>query len=211
MFKPICRIIIKDQVNIKLDGLDANTRRLCVNALKFKLPNARYLRSVRLGRWDGTVSFCTAGGLTYLNLLTRMHPIIEQAGYDFEIDDKRPEFNFNFEAIDNNYLSDKNWGVGHKLEGQPIILEDHQVELINKLLEHKTAVAESGTGSGKTIATAALSKLTQNYGRSIVIVPSKDLVTQTEADYIQLGLDIGVFMAEEKKLIKHTQYAHGNH
>jgi len=205
MIKPICTIKILDQVNIKLDGLSPEVRRACVNALKFKLPNARYLRSVRLGRWDGSVSFCTAGGLTYLNLLPRLHSIIVKAGYEFEVEDQRPDFNFNVPTIDRNYLSATLWGKGHQLEGQPIILEDHQVDMINKLLECRQGVAEAGTGAGKTVATAALSKLTESYGRSIIVVPSKDLVTQTEADYIQLGLDVGVFYGGRKELNKtHT-------
>jgi superfamily II DNA or RNA helicase len=205
MVKPICKIIIKDQVNIKLDGLDPSTRRKCVETLKFKLPNARYLQSVRLGRWDGTVSFCTAGGLTYLNLLPKLYPIIENDGYDFSLEDNRKEYNFNFQPIDNNYLIDTMWGKGHQLEGQPIILEDHQVLTINKFLEAKQGVIEAATGSGKTIICAALSKIVQTNGRTIIVVPSKDLVLQTEEDYINLGLDVGVFYGNRKEFNKqHT-------
>ena len=43
------------------------------------------------------------------------------------------------------------------------------------------------------------------YGRSIVIVPNKDLVTQTEDDYKNLGLDAGVYFGDRKELGKtHT-------
>ena len=45
----------------------------------------------------------------------------------------------------------------------------------------------------------------QKYGRTIVIVPNKSLVTQTEEDYINLGLDVGVYYGERKELNhKHT-------
>jgi superfamily II DNA or RNA helicase len=47
--------------------------------------------------------------------------------------------------------------------------------------------------------TAALSLLAEKYGRSIVIVPNKDLVRQTEADYINLGLDVGVYFGDRKE------------
>jgi superfamily II DNA or RNA helicase len=50
-----------------------------------------------------------------------------------------------------------------------------------------------------TIMTAALSKSVEQYGRSIVIVPNKSLVTQTEADYINLGLDVGVYFGDRKE------------
>jgi superfamily II DNA or RNA helicase len=47
--------------------------------------------------------------------------------------------------------------------------------------------------------------LVEPYGRSIVIVPNKDLVIQTEADYINLGLDVGVYFGDRKDLNKtHT-------
>ena len=55
------------------------------------------------------------------------------------------------------------------------------------------------TGAGKTLVTAALSSITEQYGRSIVIVPNKSLVTQTEEDYINLGLDVGVFYGDRKE------------
>jgi superfamily II DNA or RNA helicase len=39
----------------------------------------------------------------------------------------------------------------------------------------------------------------EQYGRTIVIVPNKDLVRQTEADYINLGLDVGVYFGDRKE------------
>jgi hypothetical protein len=50
-----------------------------------------------------------------------------------------------------------------------------------------------------TIMTASMSYAVEPYGRSIVIVPNKSLVTQTEADYRNLGLDVGVFYGERKE------------
>ena len=47
--------------------------------------------------------------------------------------------------------------------------------------------------------TAALSQRCEAHGRSIVIVPNKSLVTQTEADYKNLGLDVGVFFGDRKE------------
>ena len=53
--------------------------------------------------------------------------------------------------------------------------------------------------------TAALSKSVEDYGRSIVIVPNKSLVSQTEEDYINMGLDVGVYFGDRKEYFKqHT-------
>jgi superfamily II DNA or RNA helicase len=58
---------------------------------------------------------------------------------------------------------------------------------------------EVATGAGKTIMTAALSQRVGAHGRSVVIVPNKSLVTQTEKDYINLGLDVGVYFGDRKE------------
>jgi len=56
-----------------------------------------------------------------------------------------------------------------------------------------------------TIMTAALSQRCEAHGRTIVIVPNKSLVTQTEKDYRGLGLDVGVFFGDRKEFGKtHT-------
>ena len=39
---PSCRLIIQDEVNIKIDGLPVDVRRKISNALKFEVPYARY-------------------------------------------------------------------------------------------------------------------------------------------------------------------------
>ena len=82
--------------------------------------------------------------------------------------------------------------------GQPIELRDYQVDIINKFLSNPQCIQEVATGAGKTIMTASLSWNIQKYGRSIVIVPNKSLVTQTEKDYINLGLDVGVYFGDRK-------------
>jgi superfamily II DNA or RNA helicase len=47
--------------------------------------------------------------------------------------------------------------------------------------------------------TATLSAAVEPYGRSIVIVPNKSLVTQTEKDYRNVGLDVGVYFGDRKE------------
>ena len=63
-------------------------------------------------------------------------------------------------------------------------------------MQNPQSLQEVATGAGKTIITATLSKITEPYGRSLVIVPNKSLVTQTEEDYINCGLDVGVYFGD---------------
>jgi superfamily II DNA or RNA helicase len=196
---------IKDEVNVRIEGLDVSTRRKVSDKLKYFIPYAYHLPAYKLGRWDGFVRFCDIGGRTYLNLIDKILPIIEQQGYDIEIKDDRKEYSFKFDKVDEHHLSHINWPKGHPQHGEPIILRDYQVKVINDFIANPQCLQEIATGAGKTIITATLSKLCQPYGRTIIIVPNKSLVTQTEEDYVNLGLDVGVYYGERKELNrKHT-------
>jgi len=200
-----CTILIKDEVNVKLEGLDPATRRKCSDKLKFFLPHAYHMPAYKLGRWDGTVRFCDVGGRTYLNLLDDLLPIIMSSGYEIDIDDRREHTALEFDTIDDEFWGDTCWPEGHPAEGEPIRLRDYQVDVVNKFLEAPQALQEIATGAGKTIMTATMSKLVEKYGRSIVIVPNKDLVRQTEEDYLNCGLDAGVYFGDRKDIGKtHT-------
>ncbi len=194
-----CTIQIRDEVNIKLEGLDLDVRKKLVSTFKYENPAARYLPAVRLGRWDGKIAYFQLGGSTYTNLLPEIIPILEQYNYDIELDDQREySTTFEFAEMREDTFADTMWPKGHPQEGEPIVLRDYQVEIINNYLQNPQCIQEVATGAGKTIMTAALSWNVQPYGRSIVIVPNKSLVTQTEKDYVNLGLDVGVYFGDRK-------------
>ena len=200
-----CKLIIKDEVNIKFEGLAVETRRKIVNKLKYDLPYARHMPAFKLGRWDGTVSFFGIGGNGFLAHLDIILPIVENDGYDIEVIDNRNNEQFSFDEITENYWADQNkvWPKGHQLEGQPIVLRDYQYDVVNQFLKNPQSLQEVATGAGKTITTATLSHLCEPYGRTMVIVPNKSLVVQTEEDYKNLGLDVGVYFGDRKEL-NHT-------
>ena len=197
-----CKLIIKDEVNIKIEGLAVETRRKIVNKLKFDLPYARHMPAYKLGRWDGTKTYFGIGGTGYLAHLDVILPIIENSGYEIDIEDLRLHSKIEFESITENYWADKGktWPKGHPEAGTPIVLRDYQYDVINKFLENPQALQEVATGAGKTITTATLSHLCEPYGRTMVIVPNKSLVVQTEEDYKNLGLDVGVYFGDRKEL-----------
>jgi superfamily II DNA or RNA helicase len=85
------------------------------------------------------------------------------------------------------------------------MLRDYQVDTINRFLENPQALQEVATGAGKTITTATLAQLCEPLGRTITIVPNKSLVEQTEEDFVNVGLDVGVYYGDRKDLYKtHT-------
>ena len=195
-----CKIIIKDEVNCKLDGLELTERKYLSNKFKYEIPGARYLPSVRLGRWDGKIAYFQLGGSTYTNLLAEILPYLDERGYNIELEDLRDyRTQFSFAQVTEQTFSHKVWPAKHPIAGQPVVLRDYQIEIINKFLENPQCIQEIATGAGKTLITAALSYSCEQYGRTVVIVPNKSLVTQTEADYINLGLDVGVYFGDRKE------------
>jgi superfamily II DNA or RNA helicase len=203
-----CKLIIKDEVNIKLEGLPVEIRRKLVNKFKYVDPTARYRPAYQLGRWDGSVTLFGMGGNGYINQLPTILSVLEDVSYEIgEIEDLRTPLKLDFNIVTNTYWADqgKVWGSGHRFEGKPIMLRDDQVEVVNRFIKHPQSLQEVATGAGKTIMTATLAQLCEPYGRTMVIVPNKSLVEQTEEDFQLVGLDVGVYYGDRKELNKtHT-------
>jgi superfamily II DNA or RNA helicase len=201
-----CKIIIKDEVNCKIEGLELTERRKLMKMFEYEVPGAKYQPAVRLGRWNGKVSFFSLGGSSYINLLDRIIPVLDQANYNIELVDLRETVhNFSFTQITESTFANKTWPKTHPKAGEPVEFRDYQVEIVNNFLANPQSVQEVATGAGKTLMTAALSYSVQDYGRSIVVVPNKSLVVQTEEDYVNLGLDVGVYFGDRKDIGKqHT-------
>ena len=203
-----CKLIIKDEVNIKLEGLDVSMRRKLSNRLKYEVPYARHTPQYKLGRWDGKVAFFGLGGEGYLNHLDVILDELEKNRVTVaDIEDLRQKVNLNFTPVTETYWADQGvrWPKGHPAEGELIMLRDYQVTSVNNFISNPQSLQQIATGAGKTITTATLSHLCEPYGRTIVVVPNKSLVEQTEEDYINCGLDVGVYFGDRKELGKtHT-------
>ena len=191
---------IRDEVNVKIEGLDLDTRRKLTNLFKYDIPGARYMPAVRLGRWDGKMAFFQLGGSTYINLLPEILPVLNSRGYSVTLDDQRDYcVDYTLTPVTELSYCEYLWPPKHPQAGTEIKLRDYQVEVINNFLSNPQSLQEVATGAGKTLITAVLSHSVEKYGRSIIIVPNKSLVTQTEADYINMGLDVGVYFGDRKE------------
>ena len=200
-----CKIIIKDEVNIKIENLDLDARKALVKKFKYEDPTARFRPAYKLGRWDGSISFFGLGGTTYMSMLPQVLEYLEAKNYYIELEDHRRPTALSFPEISEEFWGDQTWPVGHRFAGEKIRLRDDQVEVINKFLENPQCIQEIATGFGKTITTATLAKICEKYGRTITIVPNKSLVEQTEEDFLNCGLDVGVYYGDRKNLDKtHT-------
>ena len=96
---PSCKIIIKDEVNVKIENLDLDTRKALVKKFKYEDPTARFRPAYKLGRWDGSISVFGLGGTTYLSMLPKVLEYLELKNYHIELEDQRNPLALEFSKI----------------------------------------------------------------------------------------------------------------
>ena len=115
-----CKLIIEDEVNIKLEGLPVEIRRKLSNALKFEVPYARYMPQYKLGRWDGKVAFFGIGGTGYVNHLDTIVEILQNNSVEIaDIEDRRHPVTLDLQPITEDYWKQQGvkWPAGHPAAG----------------------------------------------------------------------------------------------
>lgn len=191
-----CRVIIKDEVNIKLEGLDIDTRRDIANKFTYMLPYARHVPSFKLGRWDGKKSFFSIGGSGYINQLDTILPIIEQHKYNINLLDQRQLFDIDFQHIDENYWASRGkvWPKDHQQADKPIVLRDYQYNVINLFLDNIQSIQDVSTGSGKCL----------DYHTFLDIVVGSDSPVSSMFNSSILSIQIGKLFDVAEQYKQHT-------
>lgn len=183
------QVIYRDYVRCQLVGLTPEDRSKAYDHFSLFIPAARFMPSYKIGAFDGYKRFFSLTGLFYTNLLPELYSILDMSKY--EVEEVYPEGlekdEYEFDIIDELYLNHYKWGKGHRLEGQPVELYDHQVDIVNACLENHRCIVEAATGAGKTAVALALAKQVSNYGRFVIIEPSRDLTLQTANFFKELG------------------------
>ena len=198
-------IIIENEVKCKISPCPAFVYRLINDKTKIFDYRSRFTFAYQNKIWDGYTSFINVGGETYVQLLPEILKIFEERKIPYRIIDERVNKGFNptFEPIDENYLSDIKWPKGHRLEGQPVELAEHQVRLVNSILSYKKCLVSAATGAGKTVVLACLGKKVSEYGRCLIVVPNSDLVLQTHETLDLMGVDCGRLMGQKYREVNH--------
>jgi len=196
MSRHVATIIVKDEVNVRIKGLDPDLIDEVQDRLTFFVPGYVHMPSYKLGRWDGKIRLLSKTGTTYLNLLEHIMPMIEDAGYDVVFEDQRKDWSEVTDVISGigpEYLSDL------MFKDKPLVLRDYQIEAVNAAIYEGGGILEMATGAGKTLVCGTLSKIYSGFGKVVVIVPNIDLVLQTQHTFKQLGLDTGLWYGEIKE------------
>ena len=189
------QVIYRDYVKCQVVGLTPEDRSKAYNHFFIFIPTARYMPSYKIGAFDGYKRYFSLTGQFYVNLLPELYSILDMSKYELEetYSDELCKDEYVFDFIDELYLSEYKWGKGHRLEGQSVEMFDHQVDIVNACLENHRCIVEAATGAGKTLVALALAKQVTQFGRFIIIEPSRDLTLQTAQVFRDLGFtDVGI-------------------
>lgn len=174
------KLIIEDEVNVKFNGLYRSDINEVIDKTKIFKPSAKHTAAFKMKVWDGKESQFEEDGSTKFFMLDKILPIIEAQGYDIDIEDKRKDVEYIPDEIDEMFLHE--YGVG---------LRYYQVNSVNEVINNDKGILELPTSAGKTIISGAIVKAYDKRYRSIIIVPSENLVNQTYDDVSGYELDVG--------------------
>lgn len=195
-----CNITVRDEVFCTISGLEPADHDFLDNKFALMVEGAFFMPLYKLGRWDGKVRFFDKGGKIYHRLLPDVLPYLENWNYDINLNDLRKPVPIITQRIDTDYFINR---AQVKVELRP-----YQVAAVNACLDATSGFIIAATGSGKTWMVAALCDvMAVNELRSIVIVPSDDLVKQTAATFRLGNLDVGIYSGSTKDIYHMTVVA----
>lgn len=187
-------ITVRDEVYCQISGLEPQDSSVLDTKFAVMVEGAFFMPLYKLGRWDGKVHFFDAKtGKIYFRLLEEVCVYLDAWGYEIELRDERRPVQLITTRMDEEWFLRK---PEHKLG---VKLRPYQVNAVNAALDATSGFIIAGTGAGKTLICAALSDLMASEGnRTLVIVPSSDLVDQTIGTFKLCNLDVGSYSGSKK-------------
>ncbi len=188
-----CCITVRDEVHCTITGLQPQEHEFLYQKFSLMVEGAHFMPKFKLGLWDGRIQFFSEAGKMYTRLLSEVLPYLEQCGYATSlVDQRRP-----CRPIETRI--DESWFLNRPNVDLKVRLRPYQVDAVNACLDATSGFVNAATGSGKTLMIAALADVMAQSGRrTIVIVPSADLVEQTAGTFRLVQLDVGVYSGGTK-------------
>ena len=182
--------ILLTNTRCKLSG-DIKVANKLRNKLRFRHPNAWFLRKHMPKGWDGYVYDITESWTIRVGLIPKLIKQMEEDGIDWEVIDNRDPLDY--------------MGVPLKLTPN-IELRDYQREAIRSVVTNELpdgtsfpiSVVNAATNAGKTLITAGIHKSFKG-ANTLVLLNSSDLFNQGLKEYPELlpGVDIGFIQGKK--------------
>lgn len=191
------KIRIINEVHIMVVGLHGDHLQHFYDKFGVFAENYFFNPRYKMGQWDGKIRYFNKDGKTYLYLVDQIIPQLRKFGYELVLEDVRTTGAYFPDPIDNTIFEH----ILHLTTGEPTILRDYQVDAVNALIKDGSGIVVASTSAGKTFVTAAICATYGKLGlRTLTIVPNRDLIRQTKADYDNCLLDTGEYSGKHKTL-----------
>ena len=147
-----------------------------------KVNNYRFMKRVKLGVWDGSISYFGDGMINF-GLWREIYECCKQYGYPFIIENK-DQFPIN-KTITKEEIQKfiEDFYKDHKTpDGNNFLPYEHQVDAIFQILKYQFGIVEIATAGGKSLVFGSLLfyylKHVNPNAKFLLIVPNIGLVTQ---------------------------------
>lgn len=176
-----------NELECDIIGLNTYDSECLYDQYGMHVKNHFHMPLVKLGSWDGKKRLFSYEGRTFIYLLQTLVPKIIERGYEIKIEDERRQF-----PLPDMQVDEKIFSEFLDEYGDPTIIRDYQVMGINAVLKEHGGILIAGTGAGKTIISAVITKMYGDLGLKVVtIVPTASLVLQSSKAFNSWGLESG--------------------
>lgn len=187
-----CTITVRDEVFCFVSGLKPSHLEHLEKKFAVYVDGYFFMPAYKLGRWDGKKKFFEKTGKTFIRFLPEIVEFLISEGYDVQLEDRRKPVANPLGRASENQFAEKG-----------IFLRPYQIGAVNILLDEGSGFIIAGTGAGKSLICASLADIYGNHGyKTITVVPSSDLVSQTADWYKVCGLDAGEYSGGKKEIDK---------
>ena len=185
-----CTITVRDEVFCFISNLRPSDLEQLEKDYAVYVDGYFFMPAYKLGRWDGKKKFFEKTGKTYIRFLPDIVNFLYERNYDVNLVDKRSPVDLPV-----------NRATPDQFKEFSIELRPYQVESVNILVEEGSGFIIAGTGAGKSLICASLADVYgQNGLKTITVVPSSDLVSQTADWYKACGLNAGEYSGAKKEI-----------
>lgn len=187
-----CYITVRDEVFCTISGVRPSDMEALEKKYAVYVDGYFFMPAFKLGRWDGKKRFFEKTGKTYIRFLPDIVMFLAEQGYEIELVDHRDPVENPSGRSHADQFADRN-----------ITLRPYQIDAVNVLLDEGSGFVIAGTGAGKSLICASLCDVFGKAGyKTITVVPSSDLVTQTADWYKVCGMDAGEYYGSNKEIDK---------
>jgi superfamily II DNA or RNA helicase len=154
------------------------------DCLRFRERNYFHSRLYKQRLWDGYREFFKKeNGMFLTGLLPEVMAALKHFDIQYNVDDKRVNFEFQHNSIDEGFLNQ--WLPNGM---QPVKLHDYQVELINQAIKHRRGVVFAPTSAGKSFIMVGIIKALPPNTPTLILQNRVGLAEQNYAELKNWGV-----------------------